>query len=101
MGFVYGLIKGSCGISKGLEVDLERKAIIGVGSGTTSLVFWGRVIVSSGRNLESGNKMLARVSFVEGSSVKSGTVGTDVNGRVRVGGMKSSSGFSSLVGEEE
>ena len=85
-----------------LEMDLERKAITGAGSDTISFVFWERVIVSSDRNLESGNKILARVSLVEGSSEKSGIVGTDVNGRVKLGGsMGAPSWFSSLVGEEE
>ena len=70
-----------------LETDPERKAITGAGSDTIYFVFWERVIVSSDPNLESGNKILARVFFVEGSSEKSGIVGTDVNGQVKIGGL--------------
>ena len=65
MEFGNGLIKGSCGLSKVLEMVPEWKAITGAGSDTTSFVLWGRVIVSSDRNLESGNKILAKVSLAE------------------------------------
>ena len=46
-----------------LEMGSERSAITGVGSGTISFVFWERVIVLSDCNLESGNKILARLSL--------------------------------------
>ena len=102
MGSGNGLIKGSCGLSKVLEIVPERKAITGAGSDTTSFVLWGRVIVSSDRNLESGNKIFARVSLAGGGAVRSGIVGTDVNGQGKSGGsMRAPSIFSSLVGEEE
>jgi hypothetical protein len=102
LGLGRGLIRGSWGMSKVLEIGSERSAITGVGSGTISFVFWERVMVLSDCNLESGSKILARVSLEEGGAVRSGIVGTNVKGWAKVGRLIGTpSGFSSLVGEEE